>query len=81
MAQNQPEFDVHDPNAVLQKFAQLRQALRQLDDDITGLIYVAVNQMQKEQKEAQKKEAEVQKRIEEENKAKTKPVVKIAPIA
>jgi hypothetical protein len=78
MAQNpnqqQPEFDIHDTNAVLTKFVQLRQAIRQLDDDITGLIYVAVNQLQKEQKaarEAQMKAAEeAKKKAEEKSKPK-----------
>lgn len=67
MAQNQPkEFDIHDPVAVLNKFGQLRQALRQLDDDITGLIYVTVNQMQREQKEEMAKAmAEAKKKKEE----------------
>jgi hypothetical protein len=77
MAQNQnqqpqKEFDVHDTNDVLTKFAQIRQTVRQLDDDITGLIYIAVNQLQKEQKDAREKAAEVQKRINEENKGKEK---------
>jgi hypothetical protein len=74
MAQNQgqpKEFDVHDPNAVLQKFAQLRMALRQLDDDITGLIYITVTQLQKEQKEAIAKAAEEAKKKADEAKKKT----------
>jgi hypothetical protein len=58
--QMQKEFDVHDPNAVLQKFAQIRQALRQMDDDLTGLLYGAVTQLQKEQKEEQAKIAAVE---------------------
>ena len=56
MSQNQnQQFDVHDANAVLQKYAQIRQALRQMDDDITGLIYIGVAQLQKEQKDASEK--------------------------
>jgi hypothetical protein len=57
--QEQKEFDVHDVNQVLQKFAQLRQAIRQMDDDVTGLLYVAVAQLQKEQKEAKEAQAKV----------------------
>lgn len=72
MAQNQnpiqPQpFDVHDPNIVLMKFAQLRQALRQLDDDITGLIYISISQIQVEQKAA---EEERKKKADEEKKPK-----------
>jgi hypothetical protein len=72
MAQNQQkDFDIHDPNAILTKMGQLRMALRQLDDkmgqlrmalrqldnDLTGLIYIAVNQLQNEQRERAQKEA------------------------
>lgn len=52
MSQSQTSFDVHDPQVVLNKLAQIRMALRQMDDDITGIIYLAVAQVQKEQKEA-----------------------------
>ena len=53
----QKEFDIHDPNAVLTKLGQLRMALRQLDDEVTGLIYIAVNQLQNEQREKAVQEA------------------------
>ncbi len=55
--QQQKEFDVHNVNDVLTKLGQLRMALRQLDDDLTGLIYIAVNQLQNEQREKAQKEA------------------------
>lgn len=59
MSQKPTDFDIHDANAVLSRLAQLRQALRQLDDEVTGLIYIAAAQMQKEHNEAiAKKRAE-----------------------
>jgi len=59
MSQNQPEFDVHNPNVLLQKLVVIRQSLRAIDDELTGILTLAVTQLQKEQKEAEaKKRAE-----------------------
>ncbi len=59
MSQNQQqEFDLHNPNVVLQKLVVIRQSLRAIDDEITGILTLSVTQLQREQKEAEAKKRE-----------------------
>lgn len=56
MAQNQVmDFDIHNPNAILQRIVVIRQSLRAIDDELTGMLTMAVTQLQKEQREVEEK--------------------------
>lgn len=53
---NSQEFDIHNPASILMKMALLRQKMREIDDELTGLMYVTVLQVRKDAEEQKKAE-------------------------